>query len=60
MISGALYAILVWLVMNLIVIPISRTPDTPITLMGAIRGASVLICCIGLPIAAITHYHYKK
>jgi len=59
-VSGILYAIFVWLVMNLVVIPLSRTPDTPVTLMGAIRGASVLVCCIGLPIAGITHHHYKK
>ena len=58
-VSGILYAIFVWCVMNLVVIPLSRTPDTPITLMGAIRGASVLVLCIGLPIAGITHYHYK-
>jgi hypothetical protein len=59
-VSGILYAIFVWAVMNLVVIPLSRTPDTPVTLMGAVRGASVLILCIGLPIAGITHYHDRK
>jgi hypothetical protein len=57
--SGILYALFVWSVMNLMVIPLSRTPDTPVTLMGAIRGVSVLIICIGLPIAGVTHHHNR-
>jgi len=59
-VSGVLYAIVVWCFMNLVVIPLSRTPDTPVTVMGFVRGASVLVFCIGLPIAGITRYQYWK
>lgn len=59
-VSGILYAVFVWAIMNLVVIPLSRTPDTPVTFMGAVRGAFVLVCCIGLPIAGITYYHDRK
>jgi hypothetical protein len=59
-VRGVLYAIFVWMIMNLVVIPLSRTPDVPLTWMGAVRGALVLVFCIGLPIAFITHRYYES
>jgi uncharacterized membrane protein YagU involved in acid resistance len=59
-VSGVLYAIFVWMIMNLVIIPLSRTPDVPLTWMGAVRGALVLVFCIGLPIAFITHRYYES
>lgn len=58
--SGVLYAIFVWCVMNLVVIPLSRTPESPVTLMGFVRSGLVLVVCIGLPIAFITHRYYSE
>jgi uncharacterized protein YacL len=59
-VSGVLYAIFVWSVMNLVVIPLSRTAPVTLTLMGSIRSALVLVFCIGLPIAFITYRHYRS
>ena len=51
---GLLYGIIpVWCVMNLVVIPLSALPKPTFTLSGVLIGASILMVCIGLPIALI-------
>ncbi|WP_166922210.1 DUF1440 domain-containing protein [Flavobacterium poyangense] len=59
--SGILYGILVWIVMNLVVLPIvfpvlpAKSLDFP-TLLSIL----ILIFCIGLPIAFVTKKYYSK
>lgn len=59
--SGILYGILVWIVMNLVVLPIvfpvlpAKSLDFP-TLLSVL----ILIFCIGLPIACITRKYYDR
>lgn len=45
------YGILVWLVMNLLVVPNSAAPKIPFTWNGAIVNCFILIICIGLPLS---------
>lgn len=58
--SGILYGILVWIIMNLIVLPIAfpllpeKHFDFPLLL-----SILILIVCIGLPIASITRKYYS-
>ncbi|KQO20917.1 hypothetical protein ASF10_15145 [Flavobacterium sp. Leaf82] len=58
--SGFLYGIFVWIVMNLIVLPIvfpllpEKHLDFPLLL-----SILILMFCIGLPIASITRKHYS-
>lgn len=59
-VSGIAYGLVVWLSMNLIVLPLSRVPSSTITLSSAIIGISVLMVCIGLPIAFIANKYYQK
>lgn len=49
--SGFVYGLFVWAVMNLVVVPLSRTPELPFSWPGALIGMAILIGCIGLPIA---------
>ena len=56
---GLLYGILVWLVMNLIMLPLSHVPAQPANPSGVLIGMGVLMMCIGLPIALIVHRHYS-
>lgn len=57
--SGVLYGLFVWIVMNLIVLPItfpklpSKHFDFPLLL-----SILILIFCVGIPIAFITKKHY--
>ena len=58
--SGILYGILVWIIMNLIVLPIAfpllpeKHFDFPLLL-----SILILIVCIGLPIASITRKYFS-
>lgn len=58
-VSGIAFGLVVWLSMNLVVLPLSRVPATTITLSGALIGISVLIVCIGLPIAFLAGRYYQ-
>jgi hypothetical protein len=51
--TGVVYGIVIWLTMNLIVLPLSKVGHTPIHLRPAITGAIILVFCIGLPIALV-------
>jgi hypothetical protein len=59
--SGVLYGVFVWVVMNLIVLPVTfpilpeKHFDFPLLL-----SILILICCIGLPIAFITRKYYTS
>ena len=48
-----MYGTFVWLVMNLVVLPLSHVAHRPLRLQPSIIGAVILMVCIGLPIATI-------
>lgn len=60
LLSGILYGIFVWIIMNLVVLPTvfpvlpEKHLDFPLIL-----SILILICCIGIPIAFITKKHYS-
>lgn len=54
-ISGVVYGLIVYAVMNHIVIPLSAIGPRPFVLPAAARAAAILVVCIGLPIAIIVH-----
>ena len=58
--SGVLYGITVWLVMNLLVLPLSAVTRGPLKWDGVLIGVTVLVLCIGLPISFIVHRHYTS
>lgn len=60
LLSGILYGIFVWIIMNLVVLPTvfpvlpEKHLDFPLIL-----SILILICCIGIPISCITKKHYS-
>ncbi|MBV7529550.1 DUF1440 domain-containing protein [Chitinophaga sp. sic0106] len=50
---AVLYGLLVWVVMNLIVLPLTHVRKVPFTTFGVVVGALVLIIMIGLPLALV-------
>ena len=58
LLSGLLYGMVVWAVMNLVVVPMSRVPRGPLTLETVFLGMAILVVCIGLPISFIVHRYY--
>jgi len=52
--------IVIWLVMNLVVVPLSRTPPDKFHIVGIIINMWALIVTYGLPFTVIAGRFYKK
>lgn len=59
-VAGLLYGIFVWVMMNLVIVPLSRIKQAPFTPSGIIREMAILMVCIGLPIAIITYKSFAR
>ena len=62
-ITGIIYGIFIWVVMNLIVVRLSYIPSAPLSAMKPIKvlkSALILICMIGLPLSFIANNILKK
>jgi len=58
--SGLLYGIFAWCVMNLAVLPIFHIANIPHKWDSIFRGAVILMFCIGLPISLIVSRYYQQ
>ena len=58
-VAGLLYGMLVWVVMNLAVVPLSRIKQAPFVWPGVLREMAILMVCIGLPISLIVSHSYR-
>jgi uncharacterized membrane protein YagU involved in acid resistance len=58
-IAGLLYGIFAWCVMNLIMLPLFHVANIPHKWDSIIRGAVILMFCIGLPISLIVSWYYR-
>jgi hypothetical protein len=61
-ITGLVYGIFVWLIMNLFVVPMSNVSQPPFHIKQAIIGMLILMFAIGLPISFMIgrYYRHKK
>jgi len=60
-VSGIVYGILVWVAMTRIVIPLSKIPrPKSFDITKAFIAVLILIFCIGIPIALITHKRMRN
>jgi hypothetical protein len=59
-ITGLIYGMMVWAVMNLLVLPMSAAPPIPFVLKKAAIAMAILMVCIGLPISLILGNYYKR
>ena len=57
-ISGLLYGIFAWCVMNLAILPLLHIANIPTKWDSIVRGALILMFCIGLPISLIVSRYY--
>mgnify|MGYP000070611103 CR=1 FL=1 len=58
--SGLLFGLGIWAIMNLIIVPASNIPASPFDLGLAIVGIVWHTTLVGLPIAIITHKFYES
>jgi len=61
-ISGVIYGLIVYLVMNFTVLPLSKVPHPPAatTIASRVNAVLALIFCIGLPISLFTRQTSRK
>lgn len=57
-VTGLVYGLLVWVIMNLVVLPFSNAPRLTSDPTQAVIGMIILMLCIGLPISIIVHKYY--
>lgn len=58
-ITAIAYGAVIWLIMNLIVLPLSRIPAAPFDLKQVIIGALILMAFVGLPISIMANRYYS-
>lgn len=58
--AGIAYGIVVWMVMTMVVIPLSNVQQLPFTLSRVIVGVSILMVFVGLPISFFAHRSYSR
>lgn len=59
LLTGIIYGLFVWTVMNMLVVPLSQIGPRPFNLSNAIINALILIVCIGIPLAFIASKFYR-
>jgi uncharacterized membrane protein YagU involved in acid resistance len=57
--TGVVYGVFIWLVMQFIVLPLSKAPPLPLTASGALLSILILIVCIGIPLTIIVRKRRK-
>jgi len=57
---GLLYGIFVWLIMNLVVLPLSNTPELSFNIVSFLLAVTYLMLFIGVPISLMYHRYYSK
>lgn len=60
LVSAMSFGLVVWLVMNIVVLPLSRVPPLKMTFTNAIEGIFILILCVGLPAVISAQRHFRK
>ena len=58
LLTGIVYGLIVWLVMNRVVVPLSRIPARPFNLRNALIGLGILIVAIGIPLSYMASSYY--
>ena len=58
--GGVAYGAVVWALMNLIVLPLSRVPAGPLRLAPSITGMLILMVMVGLPVAFRANHFYQR
>lgn len=58
-ITGILYGVFIWLIMNLAVLPMTSVPKSPFNIVPALTGAIILVVAVGLPISVIANKYYS-
>ena len=56
--TGILYAIIIWLIMTQVIVPATKAPAIPFKADQALLAVGILIVAIGLPLSFIAYRYY--
>ena len=59
-VTGVVYGLFVWTLMNLVVVPLSNTVHRPFKIEGVLINMGILIVCIGLPLSFMANAFFRK
>lgn len=59
-VSGLFYGLFVWVIMNIIVLPVTFHSPPVLLLNNFLTGSIILMIAIGLPVSIIAHHYFKK
>lgn len=59
LLCAIVYGLLIWVIMNLGVVPLSRAAPRPFSLLFAVVNMLILIAAIGLPTAYIARWYFQ-
>lgn len=51
--------LVIWIIMNMVVVPLSQATPPPMHLIGALKNIAILIFAFGLPITIIAEKYYS-
>ncbi|HTI08077.1 MAG TPA: hypothetical protein VL832_05960 [Puia sp.] len=57
--GAAIYGLLVWVIMNLVVLPLSRAAPRPFSWVFALINMLILMVAIGLPTAYLARHYFQ-
>ena len=60
LVTGLLLGLFIWLVMNLVVLPLSNVPPLRFNPVRVSLGIIILMLCVGLPITWLTAGYYAR
>jgi uncharacterized membrane protein YagU involved in acid resistance len=60
--TGFIYGLAIWAIMNYLVLPFTNIPKShgSLNLVGLLKGIAALVICVGLPIALMADNFYSK
>jgi hypothetical protein len=59
-VTGILYGIFIWIMMNRVVVPLTKISTGAFDAKQATIAVIILICAIGIPLSFIAHRYYSK
>ncbi len=57
--QAILYGMMIWGIMNWIVLPVSRVPDSDFSWSAALKGMAILIIALGFPLAHFSGKYWE-
>lgn len=60
LITAIVYGAIIWMIMNLVVLPLSAVPQATLTFKSAAVGMVILMVAVGLPLSLIIGRHFSR